>query len=131
MPGEWSFASAQVMPADISADYTLSRGIAGFSHKTISCKYLNGLKRTRVCKEPSYLFASEITSGVAAVIGWLAEVSPGLTTSGVLFSSPRISFVCRPRGVSKGFGRETLVWRQRVERVSAPGRGSTGRSSGA
>ena len=127
------FANAQVRPADVSADYMLSRGIARFSHKTVWCKNLNGLKRTGVSKEPSYLFASEITSGVAGVVGGLAEVlvSAALTTSGALFYSPRISFVCRPRGVSKGFGRETLVWRRRVEHVSAPGRGSTGRSSGA
>lgn len=44
--------------------------------------------RTCVSKEPSYLFASEITSGVAAVIGWLAEVSPGLTEAGSYFPLP-------------------------------------------
>lgn len=116
------------MPADVSADNTLSRGIARFSRKTVWCKYLSGLKRMGVSKEPSYLFASEITSGVAAVVGCLAEVSPGLTTSGALFSSPRISSVCRLHGISKGC--ETSVWHQRVERISALGRGSTGRFLG-
>lgn len=107
--GEWLFASAQVRPADVSAACTLSRGIARFSHKTTSCKYLNGSKRTGVSKEPSYLFASGITSGAAAVVRWLTQVlvSPALTTSGDLFYSPRISCVRRPRGVSKGFGHET------------------------
>lgn len=71
----------------------LSRGIPRFSHRTIWCKYLNGLKRMGVSKEPSYLFASEITNGVAAMVEhkraqlWQQE--------GTLFSSPHISFMCQ------------------------------------
>lgn len=78
MLGEWLFAGAQVRPADVSAACTLSRGFARFSHKTTWCKYLNGSKRTGVSKEPSYLFASGITSGAAAVVRWLTSArEPG------------------------------------------------------
>jgi len=125
-------SGAQVTPADVSAGCMLSRGIASFSRKTVQYKYLNGSRRMGVSKEPSYLFASEVISSMAAVVGWLAGVSSGLAASEALFSSPCFSFVCRPRGVGERLGREASIWCHRVvERVSALGRGCTGRSSGA
>lgn len=87
----------QVTPADVSADYVLSRGITRFSHKTVRCKSLKAWESPK--SHPTSPHKSPV---VSAVVGWLPRVSTALT-SGTL-SSPHVSFVCWTCGTSKGFG---------------------------
>lgn len=114
--GEWLLASTQVTPVGVSPNCMLHRGIASFSQEPTWSKYCKGLKATGVSKKQSCLLASEITSGVAVVVGLASRTELLWQQVQPYVLSPHISFLCCCLALA------TLVWHWQVEHIPALGR---------